>query len=293
VGEHALLAGVGAEAFATARTAYATSFQPVSHAHSYVIDTFADLGLIGVALSLALLVSWCLAAARPLAPRTRWRDLVSERVAEREGLMALGCVVVAFGVQSAVDWTWFFTGVAVPALVCAGWLVGRGPLGHPVGRAAHRRPLLQRPGSAAALAGLTALALALAWFTWQPLRSADALSASLSAAAAGHHPEAFTEARDAATIDPVSVAPLQILSSLYAGAGDPAAARQQLIDATHRQSGNPQPWQWLGQFELDHGQTRAAYRTLLRAQRLDRTDTWTGLLLAKARTQLGIALAKS
>ena len=31
------------------------------HAHSYVIETFADFGLIGIALSLALLIAWAIA----------------------------------------------------------------------------------------------------------------------------------------------------------------------------------------------------------------------------------------
>ena len=288
VGEHALLAGVGAEGFATAHTVYATSALPVSHAHSYVIETFADLGLIGVALSLALLVAWCIAAARPLAATTPWRELAPERAAERAGMVALGCVVVAFGVQSAIDWTWFFTGIAVPVLICAGWLAGRGPLLGPVGRAAAHRPILQRPGAAAALTGLAAITLALIWFTWQPLRSADALSASLSAAASGDRAPAFTDARESARIDPVSIEPLQILSSLYLGAGDVTSARQELVDATQRQPENPESWLALGGFELQHGQIRRGYRSLLRTLRLDPLDGIANTLAAKTRAQLGL-----
>jgi hypothetical protein len=43
-------------------------------------------------------------------------------------MIALAATVVAFGLQSTLDWTWFFAGVAVPVLLCAGWLAGRGPL---------------------------------------------------------------------------------------------------------------------------------------------------------------------
>jgi cytochrome c-type biogenesis protein CcmH/NrfG len=246
-----------------------------------------------VAISLALLGSWCIAAARPLASRTAWKELAGDRTAEREGLIALGCVVVAFGVQSAVDWTWFFTGVAVPALVCAGWLAGRGPLVTPVGRAPVRQPILQRPGASAAVTALAALTLVLAWFTWQPLRSADALSASVSAAASGDSAQAFAEARDSARIDPVTIEPLQILSSLYAGAGDVAAARAELVDATQRQPDNPETWLSLGQFEIQHGQTRRAYRSLLRALRLNPLDPVTGALVIEARVKLGIPPPKS
>ncbi|MDQ6816473.1 MAG: O-antigen ligase family protein, partial [Actinomycetota bacterium] len=65
VGEHALLAGVGARGYATARPRYTPSLLETD-AHSYVIETFADFGLIGVALSLALLVVWGIATRRTL-----------------------------------------------------------------------------------------------------------------------------------------------------------------------------------------------------------------------------------
>src|SRR5205823_11398643 len=74
VGEHAVLKGVGAGGVAIAHTRYAVANAGgafVTHAHSYPIETFADLGLIGVLLSLALLVSWGVAAMRAIGV-TRW-----------------------------------------------------------------------------------------------------------------------------------------------------------------------------------------------------------------------------
>lgn len=285
VGEHALLGGVGAEGYATARGAYASSSLPVSHAHSYVIETFADLGLIGVALNLALLIAWFIAAARPLAPKVPWRELAPARLAEREGLMVMAIVVVAFGIQSAVDWTWFFSGIAIPTLVCAGWLAGRGPLANPVGRAESRAPILERPGAMGVVTVVVALALLTAWVTWQPLRSADALSASLNAAASGQSGQAFTDARDAAGIDPVSIEPLQILATLYAGAGDIHSARAELVEATERQPDNPEPWFWLGLFDLQHHAPRPALAALRRSLHLNRLDPPTAWLFEQARAR--------
>jgi hypothetical protein len=77
VGENHLLAGVGALGFATAQP---SSSSPVwnsqhahaVHAHGYLAQTFADFGLIGLVVSLALLVAWGLATARTLGlPRAR------------------------------------------------------------------------------------------------------------------------------------------------------------------------------------------------------------------------------
>ena len=102
VGEHALLKGVGAGGFATAHTRYAAANAGgafVTHAHSYPIETFADLGLLGLLLSLALLVSWGVAAMRAIGV-TRWTP--PERAAERDGLITLLVVVIVFGLNSAI-----------------------------------------------------------------------------------------------------------------------------------------------------------------------------------------------
>ncbi len=125
VGEHAPLAGVGAGGFDTARTRYSTSTLAVAHAHSYAIETFADFGADRD-------------RGQPRPPRgVGWRgETHAEPHAprrtparpERTGLITMLAVVVTFGVSSLIDWTWFIPGVTVPALVCAGWLAGRGPL---------------------------------------------------------------------------------------------------------------------------------------------------------------------
>ncbi len=292
VGEHAVLKGVGAAGFALAHARYTTNALPVQHAHSYVIQTFADLGLIGVALNVALLAAWGLAAGRPLARRTPWSALSSPQVAEREGLLTLAVIVLAFGVQSAIDWTWFFAGVAIPALLCAGWLAGRGPLTSPIGRARRRRPMVERPAAGAAVAGLLALALFGAWMTWQPLRSADALSASLAAASRGDRGAAFTDARDAADIDPVTVEPFPILSALYSGAGDQAAARAELVAAVNRQPDNGRTWQWLGAFDLQHHHPQLALGSLKRSLQLNRTDPSSVQLALQDRVALNARRAK-
>ena len=130
VGEHALLRGVGALGYETAVTRYTTDANVVPHAHSFVVQTFADFGLIGIAVMLALLTAWAIATRRTLTrPDSDWR------AGERAGLLTMLALVVTFGVHSAIDWTWFVPGTALPALLCAGWLAGRGPSADGVGLA--------------------------------------------------------------------------------------------------------------------------------------------------------------
>jgi hypothetical protein len=127
--------GTGAGAYATVRTRFRTGTLYVRHAHGYVPQTLADLGWIGLALSLALLAAWLAAVGRVAGLRPRDRDLPWD--AERVGVLALVAVAVVFGVHSTVDWTWFVPANAVCGLLAAGWVIGRVPLR---ARAALRAP---------------------------------------------------------------------------------------------------------------------------------------------------------
>ncbi len=291
VGEHALLAGVGADGFGTAQYRYTDDTAPAADAHSYVIQTFADLGLIGVALSLGLVIAWLIASARPLRRRRGFHQDgaggadVDATSAERAGMWALLCAVVAFGVGSTVDWTWFYPGVAVPALVCAGWLAARGPLDQRVGvRRRGSRPAAGVVPRLAATA-LAAVAILVAWAVWQPLRSIDADNAATTALIQGNGSAALADATSAAASDPVAVLPLWELSDVYADLGDPGRARAEALDAVKLQPQNPQSWGFLGAFYLSVHELRPALSALERAHALDLSDPIISQDLATARAE--------
>lgn len=74
VASHHLLAGAGSGGFGVAHLAYSTrnllgntAESTNTHAHSYVMQTFADFGVLGLAATLALLLTW----ERPSAGRSR------------------------------------------------------------------------------------------------------------------------------------------------------------------------------------------------------------------------------
>ena len=281
VGEHALLAGAGAGGFDTARTRYTTNPMVVAHAHSYAIETFADFGLIGIALSLGLLVAWALATRRTLQGASASASASGRAAhgAERTGLITMLAVVITYGASSAIDWTWFVPGVTVPALVCAGWLAGRGPLGE-VARTARsdRLPL----GRIAAATAVLATALIAAWFVWQPLHSSDQVTAAVDAMTRGEVPAALAGARGAANSDPVSVDPLWELGAIYTALGDSASSRAELAKATQVQPSNAQTWQELGSFDLQAHHPQLALAELRTALKLDRTSTLTQQLIGQA-----------
>jgi hypothetical protein len=150
--------GAGAAGYGTARLRYRTQNLDVRQAHGYIPQTLADLGIVGMAITLVLLVAWMVAAGRSTHPFDRrwrakrsppsvaWRKEPVAYTPERIGMLAMLCIVVVFGVHSFADWTWYVPGDAFVALLCAGWLAGRGPLpagmlGVPAGSPAATLPL--------------------------------------------------------------------------------------------------------------------------------------------------------
>ncbi len=92
------------------------------HAHGYVPQTLADLGWVGLGLSLLALCLWAWAVVRVIGLRRRDRGLPWD--AERVGMVTLAAIALVFGVHSAVDWTWFVPANALTGLVAAAWVVG-------------------------------------------------------------------------------------------------------------------------------------------------------------------------
>jgi len=268
--------GSGAEGFATAHLRYMTVPLEVRHAHGFVVQTLADLGLMGLLLALALLLTWMAAAGRAThpfnrrwsswrewrnlragGPRPGWRAVRQAYGPERIGMLAMVCLVVVFGVHSLVDWTWYVPGDACVALLCAGWVAGRGPLGSLRREArpdtsedadipSHGRP--SRLRMALAGAGIV-LALLAAWSQWQPQRSEDA-RVQAEALLANDPSGATAAAQSAVSRDPLSIEALATLSTVQGATGHPVRARATLERAVRLQPSNPVSWLQLGRYDL-------------------------------------------
>jgi tetratricopeptide (TPR) repeat protein len=284
--------GVGADGYGTARQRIQPNNQRVRHAHGWIPQTLADLGLPGLALSLALLAAWLAAAARStgVRPRGRWGAWLAELARTRDfssrparrprepvtpeqiGLLTLATTAIAFGVHSTVDWTWFVPGTAVTGLVCAAWVAARGPAAEPPGRPAlprTRRDWVAARGRVAIAAAVVVTGLAAAWTIWQPQRATNVNDDALAALDAGRLPQAQADARRARRIDPLALDPRFALAEIQARGGRAAQARETLQRAVHDQPANPETWLRLGQLELDQGDARAALDVLAAAVYLD------------------------
>lgn len=181
-------------------------------------------------------------------------------------MLTMLCVVIVFGVHSFADWTWYVPGDAFVALLCAGWLAGRGslpsgnlkaPAGSPqaAGVEAPRKRLRVRPEGrlGPARTGIAVAvvvgALLAAWTEWQPQRSVDASEEAL--VMLGHNPVAARATAQAAVErDPLSAQALFTLSAVQKATGESSLARATLQKAVQLQPSNPQTWLTLGQYDM-------------------------------------------
>jgi O-antigen ligase len=276
------LAGAGAGSFALAQLKDRDQGAQAKHAHGYIHQTLADLGLLGLAVSLVTLVAWLLAVSRTLALRRRIAG--ADWTAERVGVATLALVAVVFGVHSAVDWTWFVPALAVTGLFCAGWVAGRGPLppgGQPAGAEGGRSPALAdvhpevprgsaRRVAIGAAAAVLAFALLSSVAVSQPWRSERKGNDALALSEKGDFNAAVAAARKAEGIDPLSVDPYFDRAAVEDAANDKPAAVHALEQAVQVQPASPEAWRRLGEYQLSElGDPAHALPTLRAAIYLD------------------------
>ena len=262
--------GVGAGNFASVRLRFRTDVAVSRHAHGFVPQTLADLGIVGLIITTALLLAWLAAALRTtgLHPRRLpWARSAEGPPARRDwdgqryAAVALGLVAVVFGLQSLIDWTWFVPGPMAMTLVAAGFVAGRGPLaavGGPsissesIPAAGLLRGRVPRPENArmvaAVLLGLAGLILA--WSIWQPEASDRDTNKALELIDDGDYPGAVVATENAEDANPLTPDPLLVRASAQAAAGEEEAALQSFETAVLRFPGDPQTWVALTEFEL-------------------------------------------
>ncbi|HZJ29855.1 MAG TPA: O-antigen ligase family protein, partial [Solirubrobacterales bacterium] len=232
----------------------------VRDAHSLFMETLGELGLIGLALLVGLvlvvLIGGGMATAR--APGR-----------QRSQLAALLATCVAFVLSAAPDWTWELAVLPAIFLVCAAPLItagGRGGGGRrrSAGWWGGSRPLPWQARAAVvpvAVAATVALAI--------PLVSESLLQDSREAAAAGDLEGALADARDAEAIQPAAASPRLQQALIFEAAGELAAAEEAAAAAVRREETNWRPWLTLARVQAKRGRAPEAVRSYERARTLN------------------------
>lgn len=227
-------------------------------AHSLYLQAFAELGVVGGLLVIALIGT--LLGIGVMA----WRGARGRR---RDLYAALLGVAVAFAVASAIDWFWqiavmgavFFLATAVLAAARCAQLGKLRVAGN--GGGGERRY------------GLAILGLALAWLSALalvgPLLVDREIQASNAAVADGNFPEAVSKADVARSIEPWAPAPYKQLGLLAEAEGNYAEATKRLDQAIDREGESWLLYYLRARVEAKAGEDAAARADQLEAQRLN------------------------
>jgi hypothetical protein len=259
-------AGAGAGAFAVAGLRYRREDASLSrHAHGYFVQTLADLGLTGLLVSLAVLGAWLFAALRAVGATPRstigQRFLLGERrvnrsrapmwTNERIAVTALFLSALAYGLQSALDWTWFVPAPTAMALIAAGFVAGRPPPPAPADPARTLTVSPVAPWRVGVAAALVIAASVCAWNAWQPQR-ADALAdQAFASAAEGDVETALRKADDARDVNGLSPKPLWARATALSLAHRYQEAEDVFEQAAAEHPNLPEAWLRLADFRLD------------------------------------------
>jgi hypothetical protein len=227
-------------------------------AHSLYLQAFAELGVVGGVLLLAMVgvLLWTGFAA--------WRGAGGPR---RDLYAVLLGVALTFAVCSAIDWFWLIATLGAVFFLATGVLV-----------AARCAQLARRRADANGHEGqrryrLAILGLAVAWISALaligPLLADREISASNSAAADGNLASATSHAETARRIEPWATSPYKQLALLAESEGNYAAAMDWLDDAIEHEKDS-----WLLYFlrarvAYGAGDEAAAQENLREAKRLN------------------------
>jgi len=225
---HPLL-GSGAGSFEQYWYAHRTETQTVRDAHSLYMETFAELGIVGLVVLVGLL-------ALPLVALVRVRRY---RLAP-----VLGAGYAAFLVHAVVDWDW-----EVPAVVLLALLSGLGLLV----LARDRRSPKVGPVPAAALCLLVLVPVT--GFSLYALIGNRRLADAAGSLGRGNWRQAAAQARDAAGWMPWSAAPWHALAAADAAVG----RRKQAVSDMHH-AVELSPGDWTLWYDLGNVSTGAARR---------------------------------
>ena len=231
---------------------------PVRDAHSVYLEAFAELGVVGGLLTLALFAT--LLGTGFLA----WRHA---RGSQRELFAILLAAALAFAVGAAIDWFWEIAVLGVIFFLATGALVA--------GRCAQ---LWEARASTNGKAqsrrfGLAVAGLAIAWITALalvgPLLVDREIKASQADAAAGDVFGAINRADSARSIEPWAASPYVQLGLLEQVQGNYSMAEQRFTQAIDREDRNWLLFYLRSKVEYEAGDRAGAGADLRRAQQLN------------------------
>ncbi|HEY8467444.1 MAG TPA: O-antigen ligase family protein [Solirubrobacterales bacterium] len=251
------LVGIGPGTFEYwwARTATVPGF--VRDAHSLYLETFGELGVVG----LLLLTAFLAVALGAVAVRAARRGSL-----ERNSLLAAAAgSVAAFCFAAQFDWVWELTVIPVAVLLVVAAALG--PAGESRRRETSRFQRVRLPLPArVALVGMAAVAIVLIAL---PLGTNAFLRESQRAAQAGDLDDALASARSAVRLQPHAATPRLQEALVLELAGEPDQALAAARAATEREPTNWRTWLVRSRLAAEANRPAEALEAFERARELN------------------------
>jgi hypothetical protein len=228
----------------------------VRDAHSLYLETLGELGIVGLALLLALVGAVLVVGAqRAFRGETTARAMLAGATA--------GCF--AFAVAAAVDWAWEIAVLPVAFLLLAAAILGptrAAPPGHRADSRPGALPLAARGGVAVvAVASLVAIAIPLAGTGFVRESQQDANAADFNAA--------LKDAGNAQGVEPYAARPQLQEALVLESAGEIDAAAVAAREAAREEPANWRNWVVLSRLEARLGNTDEAVDAYREARSLN------------------------
>lgn len=262
------IAGHGAGTYVFLWNQHRSIYAAVHDAHSLYLESFAELGLIGGLLVLALVGTFLSCGF------SAWRAAPPDR---RDTYAALLAAMLAFAVGAAFDWFWEIAAVGSVFFLAGGVLVSVRCAQRALG--SRREPAKQgRSHYGLAMAGLgvawiAAIALVGPLLVEREITSSqDAVAASKEAEEAGEVGQstsllesAIDHAETARSIEPWAASPYVQLGLIAQRQGDYPTAKQRLTQAIEREDHRWQLYYLRALIEQESGEPQAAVSDIRQA----------------------------
>lgn len=238
--------GLGAGGYEAYWTEHGALSAPVRNAHSLLLETLAELGLVGGVLLSGFLIVVAVRGIQIAATRDPWAV----------GALALFGACVA---QSMIDWTWELPATFGPAIVAAGLL-----LGPALAPARSRARSAYGWGLAALIVGFATI-----WGAGILLLGETKIAESQEAVADGDLAKARKAAEDASTLQPWSSEPKLQLALVNEQAGEFGLARDDVAAAIAEAPGDWRLWVVAARLDVKAGKLADARAALDRVRELN------------------------
>jgi hypothetical protein len=258
-GESAPLKGLGPGTFELWWNRHATYAGYTRNAHSLYLESFAELGWIGLLLICGFVFGVLgLGAVRAMRAPPERRLVLATATAG----------VAGFAMAAALDWVWQLGAMAVAfallaAVAVAGYSVRQPPRGR---RRRRTRRLYRNRAQRAATVAVAILALVAIWF---PLSGATHMRQSQLDAAHGDYASALAEAEDAAGAQPYAASPLLQQALVLERQGRLRAAEAKAAAAVGKGDEDWRNWFVLARIRAERGRIVPALRAYRRAHSLN------------------------